>query len=204
MRIIGLCGGSGSGKGAVSECLSACGIPCIDLDKVYHELISTKTTCLEEIVSEFGDSIVSVSGTLDRKALAAIVFCGYGCESRLARLNEITHKHVIAEAERIISDLASRGCDCVAVDAPLLFESGYDKRCDLTVAVVADRGLRIERIASRDGISAEQAENRINSQIADAELVERADYVIYNNGSKEELSASVGELLNKIKTELEI
>ena len=201
MRIIGLCGGSGSGKGAVSDFLSGRGIPCIDLDQVYHSLTSSDSLCLRELKAEFGEEIISTDGSLDRVRLRDIVFAGGQAEKKLKKLNEITHKHVIFRAEEELSRLCLAGHSLAVVDAPLLFESGYDKKCQLTVAVLADRALRIERIRQRDGLSEEEAVQRIDSQMSDGELARRADYTVYNNGTYSELTSSCERLIKKIEME---
>ena len=84
------------------------------------------------------------------------------------------------------------------IDAPLLFESGFDKECTATVAVVADMETRIKRIMSRDGISRQDAERRISHQISDAELTDKCDYVIVNNSTEQNLEASVEKIINEI------
>ena len=84
------------------------------------------------------------------------------------------------------------------VDAPLLFESGFDKECDVIVAVIADRDLRIERIMSRDGISKDSAERRVASQLSDEFLTEKSDFIINNSGSLTDLAADFERLIEKI------
>ena len=99
---------------------------------------------------------------------------------------------------RIMSD-ESRAI-AVIVDAPLLYESGFDKECDITVCVVADESVRIDRIVQRDGISVEDAKKRIRGQIASDELVRRSDYVVYNNDGLDSLRDQIDDLYKKIIT----
>ena len=133
--IIGLCGGSGSGKGEVCSAFLKLGIPSIDTDLVYHELTSTMSDCLKEIRDAFGDSVIS-NGALDRRELSRIVFAD-GAENKRSLLNNIAHKHILAATRNIAADLFKKGYDHVIVDAPLLFESGFDKECDLIIGVIA-------------------------------------------------------------------
>ena len=197
MRLIGLCGGSGSGKGSVCEIFLRLGVPSLDLDALYHSLISHDTPCVRELVSEFGDEILS-GGKIDRKALGRIVFSD---ERKRQRLNSIAHKHVIKETERLITSQRALGFDYLIIDAPLLFEAGYDKRCDLVIAVIADTEKRLDRIVARDGISREAALTRINTQISNDELIKKCHYIIYNNSDLTSLEEEVGTVFNKIRAE---
>ena len=196
MKIIGLCGGSGSGKGTVASLFAERGVLHIDTDRVYHRLTSGKSPCLDELCGLFGEGILSADGALDRRALSEIVFSERGSEAR-AMLNSISHRHVLAEVRRIIKDAEGK-YPAVIVDAPLLFESGFDEECDLVVAVTAKREHRIQRIISRDNITLEAAERRIEAQIGDSELILRADFVITNDTDVESLKGAVDEILTKI------
>ncbi|MBO7302890.1 MAG: dephospho-CoA kinase, partial [Clostridia bacterium] len=95
MKILGLCGGSGSGKGTVARLLLKYGIPTIDTDGVYHNITSRKSECLDALVNAFGSEIIGESGALDRKRLSEIVFSSPDAATRRAELNKIAHKHVL-------------------------------------------------------------------------------------------------------------
>ena len=198
MKIVGICGGSGSGKGTVSTHLLSLGYPVIDTDKIYHDLISHETECLRDIRAEFGDSVVS-SGRLDRRALAKVVFSGDNSSLALKRLNSITHHYVLDEVRSQISHFCKLGADLVFVDVPLLFESGFDKECDVTVSVLSDREIRIMRICRRDGIDRAEAERRIDSQLPDSILSEKTDYSLCNNGAPDDLRDQINELIKNIR-----
>lgn len=198
MKVIGLCGGSGSGKGTVAEIFSVFGIPSVDTDKVYHELTSRRTECLDALVSEFGEAILTADGRLDRKALSSMVFGDGAAAVRRQRLNEISHKFVLNRTREILRDFEEMGAKAALVDAPLLFESGFDKECDLIIAVIADMRVRIERIMLRDGISENGATLRVKTQLPDDYLSSRADFIIDNSGSLDEVEASVSEIAEKI------
>ena len=196
MRIIGLCGGSGSRKGEVAHLLTAAGFLHIDADVVYHRLTSSDTPCLRELADTFGKEIITPDLKLDRPKLAAIVFAS-GAEDKRHNLNAITHKYVLDEIRRIIRE-AEGSYAAAVVDAPLLFESGFNTECDLVVSVIAPRDIRIARITERDGISSEQAERRVDSQLGDEFLREHSDIIIENNGDLDELSAEVEKITNRI------
>lgn len=198
MKIIGLCGGSGSGKGVVCRVFHRMGIGYIDTDAVYRELTSIPCDLLKTLEYEFGKEIITDSGSLNRAVLRSIVFSGDGSEHRLARLNEITHKYILDETRRRLSAYAEEGIPAAIVDAPALFESGFDAECHILICVVADYSTRIQRIMARDGITRLAAEERIAAQIPDAELIERCDYVIYNNSDLQALERQVSDILAKI------
>ncbi len=181
MKIIGLCGGSGSGKGTVAKMFSNFNIPSIDADAVYHELTDKPSDCLSELVREFGEGILNEAGTLDRAALGKIVFVGDTAETNRKKLNEISHRHVLANIRAGLSALDKKGVPAAIVDAPLLFESGFNLECDTVILVVADEKTRIQRIVERDNITEEAAKRRISAQLSDAELSGRVDYIIDNS-----------------------
>ena len=198
MKVIGLCGGSGSGKGTVANMFLQYGIPCIDTDALYHDLTSKKTSCVEALCSEFGEGILNSDGSIDRKALADIVFFGEDSSLKREALNRISHKYVLDEACKILSEYKNGGFAAVLVDAPLLFESGFDEKCDFVIAVVAKKEIRLSRIIERDKISEEKALRRIESQLPDEYLMQRARYVISNSGALSDTRLSVDAIAKEI------
>jgi dephospho-CoA kinase len=200
MKVIGLCGGSGSGKGAVSALFAEYGIPSIDTDKIYSEITSYRSECMEALISAFGPSVANDDGSLNRVEMRRLVFSSEGSEARRKLLNDITHKFVLAETDRRIDEYRRDGKAAVIADVPLLFESGFDAKCDFIVAVVADKDTRISRIVDRDGITKDQAEKRIMTQIPAEELIKRSDFVIDNNGSVDKLRENVRALFLKLNS----
>ena len=194
MKVIGMCGGSGSGKGVACSFFAELGIRIIDTDKVYHTITSSDTECMKELSSVFGTAIIE-NGKLNRKALADIVFSS---RDRLKLLNSITHKHILSEVRRIINRYQKEGATGVIVDAPLLFESGFDKECDATLAICASTETRISRIIKRDNISKEMAIKRIQSQKRDEWLKMTCDYYIDNDSTTDNLKSEVYEIAKKI------
>ena len=179
MLVMGITGPSGAGKGEISGILrERYGFAVIDADKVYHDLVSFPSPCLEEIKAEFGDSVLGKENA-----------------QRLSALNGITHKYVVCEIKKQITDYKEKDCDCV-IDAPLLFEAHLDDECDFTVCVLADRGLRAERISHRDKISVEDALLRISSQNKDEYYSSKSDYIIHNDGSTDQLEADLTRILS--------
>ena len=187
VKVIGLCGRSGCGKGFVSAEFLNYGIPSVDTDMVYRDIISEKgadgklSQCLLELSSEFGEDIITDSGDLDRKALAAIVFSARG-GNKLGRLNEITHKYILERTEYLIEKFAENGFLAVIVDAPVLFESGFDKICDIKICVTAPDEVSVERICKRDNKTVAEARMRLANQKTEKELISLCDAVIVNDG----------------------
>jgi dephospho-CoA kinase len=195
MVIIGLTGPSGSGKTTLCDIAKSLGIMSIDADKVYHALLIPPSPCLDEIAENFSGVLLD-NGSLDRAALGQTVFSDESGE-RLSLLNSITHKYVKARFKEIIKDLRERGERAVIVDAPTLFESGFDSECDFTVAILADGDLRRERIITRDSLSSERADQRLSAQKPDDFFISRADYVLHNDGNLSALKVNFEAILRE-------
>lgn len=191
MLIIGLTGTTGSGKGYVSELLREYGIFTVDTDAVTHEVYSGGE-CAREVACALGD-VLDESGAIDRVKLGGIVFAD---KDKLLLLQSIVYKYILARTDEMICEREGEGDKAVVIDAPMLFESGFDKRCDKIITVTADRDLRLERIMKRDGISRERALARMNSQMPDRLYEEKAHFVIKNAGEdvKAQLERILGEL----------
>ena len=177
MRIIGLTGLTGAGKSTVAQKLMAYGCYHIDADKVAREVINNNENVKNRLKERFGDDVINADGTTNRPLLATRAFAD--TESTNA-LNEITHPAVTEEIKSIIKDMEEVGYRGVIIDAVALFESGEDKLCDFTVAVVAPEDIRLERIMKRDNITEEKALLRINAQKDESFFTEKADFVLWN------------------------
>ena len=198
MKVIGLCGGSGSGKGAVSKIFEKFNIPSIDTDSVYREITSHDSECMRALVSAFGESVRNDNGSLNRERMRELVFLSPERDSNRSILNKITHEFVLTETENLIQKYDFEGREAVIADVPLMFESGFDKRCDILIAVIANDDTRISRIMKRDDISLEQAKARIAVQISSDELVKRVNYVVENNKNIEDLEKDIDALYKTI------
>lgn len=192
MLVIGLTGPTGAGKGAVASIFERYKIPVINADRVYHELISPPSSCLQELVQSFGKHILLPDGSLDRRALGGIVFNDPAARERL---NAITHRYVMEEVKSQMERLRIEGVPVAIFDAPQLFEADAHRACGAVISVLADRKLRLERIMARDGISAEDAMRRINAQKSDTFFKTHSDYIIENNGAIEMLAPQVHRIL---------
>ncbi len=196
MKIIGLTGPSGSGKGVCCEYFRSIGIPCIDTDRVYHDLLLPPSRCTDELVSKFGSDILDEDGTLNRKKLASIVFSDKSGKS-VEDLNMISHKYVKEKTLSLLDGFRAEKKNAVVVDAPLLFEAEFDKFCDFSIAILAERKLRLSRIMERDTLSHEKANERLSAQKDDNFYLSKADYTLYNDKGIDELYPSLSTILNK-------
>ena len=197
---IGLCGRSGTGKGYVSHIFAKNGVPAVDTDAVYRELTkpgNELSPCMIELIGAFGDAVRNDDNSLNRKKLAEIVFRDGG-SADLQKLNHITHKHILEKTKVIAEDFFASGAKAVLIDAPVLFESGFDAFCSCTVCVTAPLAVSVKRIIKRDGISEEDALRRLNSQVSEEELIRLCDYRIVNGENEETLEEQVAEILVKI------
>lgn len=203
--LVGLCGRSGSGKGYVSELFSEIGIPSIDTDAVYRNMTSAAdelSPCMKELVGRFGEQIVAEDNSLDRRVMRELVFGGD--RQALEDLNHITHKHILEKTMETAEELAANGFDIILIDAPLLFESGFDAMCACSICVTAPESTVLRRIMRRDGISEEDARRRLAAQKPVSELTEKADFEIVNDCEREILLKRVtdcAEVLRKIYSE---
>jgi len=188
MLLIGLTGGIGSGKSSVSARLAERWARVIDADAIVHELQGPGTTVLAAMVERFGSSILRPDGTLDRQAVADVVFTDDGA---LADLNAIVHPAVGAEIARRLEEAAATD-DVVILDVPLLVESGRDDLAALLVVDI-DPELAIERLVTHRGFAEADARARIARQASRDERVARADRVIDNSGSFDDLARQVDE-----------
>ena len=189
--IVGLTGGIASGKSTVSKYLDEKGFKVYDEDKIAKD-ISEKKLVQEEIILNFGDKILTEDGKVDRKKLKEIVFAD---KDKLKKLNAIIHPKVID----FYRELKEKNTDeTIIFDVPLLFEIGIDKFCDKILVVISDYDVQLNRIVERDNIDKELASKIIKSQISNEERIKKADIVIENNTSLEELYEKVERFCEKI------
>jgi dephospho-CoA kinase len=183
--LIGLTGNIGAGKSTVARQLGELGAFVLDADQLYRGLIEPGQPGHRAVVDLFGDGVVAADGSIDRRRLGEIVFRD---AAALGRLERATHPLVRARAEELIAAAKPR----VAVyEAIKLIESGQADRCDEVWVVTAPRELQIERIMARNKVDRAEAERRIDAQPPQEEKVARADVVIENAGSLDDIRRQV-------------
>jgi dephospho-CoA kinase len=188
--VLGVTGGIATGKSAVLAMLRDRGFETIDGDFVYHALIAPGGSLVDPLVTQFGDSIRAADGSIDRRALGAIVFSD---PEALAELDRITHPAVL----EAIRDLIAHSTEpMIAIDAVKLIEAGIADLCDAVWLVVANPAVQVERLMTRNGIDRDEAERRVASQPDEQVRRARADLVIDNSGSIDELTRLVTNALD--------
>lgn len=190
--ILGLTGPTGSGKSVVAAYLSAHGAAIIDCDAVAREVTEVGHPCLQALAQAFSSDILREDGSLDRARLASLAFAD---EAGRRRLNAVTHPYISERCRARIRQLCTEDVRAVVLDAPLLFESGLDRDCTTTAAVLAPSELRLQRIMARDGLSETAARLRMSAQPDDAFYRARAARILYNDGSRSALYQQTEEWL---------
>lgn len=194
-KIIGLTGPSGAGKSTVSEAFRALGAHTIDADIIARRVVEKGKPALSEIENAFGSGVMRADGTLDRRALADIVFHS---PEELHKLNKITHKYITEEIQAEIGRFKE---SVVVIDAAVLFESGLNRLCDCVVCVTADKKTRVARIMKRDGLTEKMALDRINAQQEDAFYIKNSDFHIENNGGAGALGGLAKQIIQGVCSE---
>ena len=197
MIIIGLCGNSGSGKSTVCKIFEKYGIPSIDADLVYRELTAPGRELTKKLSERFGNEILNDDLSLNRRALSSIVFSDES-GSLLAELNRITHSSIIEETKKRIAGFSKQGVDAVIFDAPLLFESRFNKECDVIISVCASKEEKISRIMQRDSLTRELATKRIDSQLSEDFLKENSDFVIMSGEGYPDTKIQIKKIIKNI------
>jgi dephospho-CoA kinase len=185
--VVGLTGGIGSGKSTVSALLAAKGAVIVDADEVVREQQRPGTPVFDAMVERFGPGIVGADGTLDRAAVADIVFAD---PQALEDLNNIVHPAVGGEIARRMEELS--GTDAVVVlDVPLLVEASRGYPLAGLIVVDVDPDIAVERLVMQRGMTEEDARSRMSRQASRAERRARADVVIDNRGTPSDLARQV-------------
>jgi len=187
--ILGLTGSLGSGKSFVADCLRDLGATVIDADVIAREATAPGSPALDHIRKEFGPGVFSPDGSLDRAALARVVFAD---ATRLAALEAILHPLVRAREEELIA--LNRHRPLTVLDIPLLYETGAETLCDAVLSVTVDEAVRRARLVQDRGMSDEQIARRLSRQLPQEEKNRRAQHVIDNSGTREETRAAVEKL----------
>lgn len=191
MKVIGLTGGAGSGKSAVAGMLAEKGCLYISADRLARDVVEPGQPAFAEIREAFGRSVITEDGSLDRRRMAEIVFIEP--EAR-ERLESIIHPRVISRIGDMIERARAAGAyPAVAVEVPLLYESGTEDMMDEVWVVDADEDVQIRRMMERDGLSKEQALSRLRAQMDPRVRAGMADVLIGNTGSLTDLTQKVNE-----------
>jgi dephospho-CoA kinase len=193
---VGLTGGIATGKTYVRTRLADRGVPTIDADTVAREVVEPATPGLAAIHRRFGDCVLLADGRLDRRALGDIVFAD---EAARHDLEAIVHPEVYAAIGRWFDELARIGRYEIAVaDIPLLYETSHERDFDVVVVTACDPATQLKRLMTRDDASEEDARRRIAAQWPLTDKVQRADHVIWTDGTFEETERRIEEVHRRL------
>jgi len=194
--VVGLTGGIACGKSLVSGELKRLGAHIVDADVISREVTAKGSPVYDEIVREFGQGILRPDGSIDRKALGAIVFSD---REKLLKLNAITHPAIIkTSSEKVERIKKSHPGTVIVVDAALLIEAGMHRAVDRVIVVYADEEKQMERMKKRDDLDEREAKKRLSCQMPIKEKFKYADYLIENNGTEEELKSVVKRIFAEL------
>ncbi|TAA13653.1 dephospho-CoA kinase [Streptococcus parasuis] len=194
-KVIGLTGGIASGKSTITDFLRRQGYPVIDADQVVHELQAKGGKLYQVLVAEFGNSILTAEGDLDRKKLGQAVFENAELRAYLSLLQD----KIIREELLARRDALKQTEDVIFMDIPLLYEADYSGEVDEVWLVYVDKAQQLERLMKRNGFSVQDAENRLNAQLSLEEKRSKAQVLIDNSGVIEETFARVALLLKDLQ-----
>ena len=198
--LVGLTGSIATGKSTVSRMFAHLGARVLDADLLAREVVMPGQPAYLKIVEEFGQGVVQDDGTLDRKAIGAIVFAE---PARRKRLEEITHPAIAARQQRILSVLDEEAFEGIVIwDVALLFETGGVAKMDRVVVVATDPETELARLMARDGMAEADARARIASQMPVAEKAKRAHYVIDNSRDRIQTEGQVKAVYEALLGEL--
>ena len=197
---IGLTGGIACGKSTVAAIFAELGAKVVDADAIVHQLYRPGEEIYQELISRFGQEIVTANGEIDRARLAAAAFDG----GRVDELNKIVHPAVLRRQEQWMREAGANGPnEIVIVEAALILEAGARERFDKIVVVTCKPEQKVARLASRAGISESQAraevERRTRVQLSDEEKMSRADFVVDNSGPLAATRRQVEEIFAGLK-----
>ncbi|MEI7879522.1 MAG: dephospho-CoA kinase [bacterium] len=193
---IALTGGIACGKSMVGEMIRAQGIPVCEADEIGHKVLEQDESIKAVLIREFGSDIVGADGHIDRLVLGQKVFTD---PEMRRKLNSLTHPVILKQLAEWVTKQAATSDIALAI-VPLLYEVGGEKAWDVVICVGAPETEQLRRLSER-GLSLEEARARIGAQMSQAEKLERADYVIFNCGSKSLLEKQVNQVLRGIRGE---
>ncbi len=196
MLVVGICGQTGAGKTTVCSMFSAGGWACLDTDRVARRVVRKGKPCLAALTERFGREILNRRGGLNRRRLAEMVFSSPAAHSDL---NKITHPYIMDDIKSWLAVQEKKGFRVAVIDAPLLFESGADRLCHRTLAVVSSPALCCERASQRDRITKERVQARLDHQKSAETLCALCDDVLQNSSGLEDLQKAVISYMRSVE-----
>ena len=191
--LIGVTGQIGAGKSTAAAIFKSFGAAVVDADKIGRQVVDNNPVLLRRLVRTFGDRILNRRGNLDRKRLAALAFEN---DASGRRLNQLVHPYLLKELHRRVKQASTRH-EVVIIDAALLLDWNLDRQVDMTLVIHTSRARRLA-LAKKRGIAPADARARQRRQLPYSEYRCRADVVILNNGSKDDLHRKLGDFWRRV------
>ena len=198
MITVGITGRSGCGKSTVTACFAARGVPVADADQISRQVLQPGSPVLAQLAARFGGDILSGDGVLDRRLLADRAFA---TPEGKAAMDAITHPAIVRQIEAARQAALQAGSPLFVIDGAVLVGSVIDGIWDRLIVVTAPYEVSVERIVARDGIRPEMARRRLDAQLPEAALAARADIVLANDGTQEQLRRQAGALAARLLAE---
>ena len=196
MKVIGLTGGIASGKSTVTKLLRQYGLDVLDADAIAWELAQPNNKLWQSYVDRYGERVLLPNQQLNRQAVADIVFSQ---PEEKEWMDGMAHPIIKAEIQNQLNHLSEAGKKAAVIDVPLLYEAGWDKLVDEVWLVYVDSEVQLQRLMARNGYDVQEAKRRIKAQMPLAEKRRKAQVVIDNNGTDQELAERVKKLLDAQK-----
>ena len=197
MLKVALTGGIGSGKSEVSTLFSKWGAYIFDADTIAKQILDKNRTAQKELILEFGSDIISAEGIIDKKKLSRVAFQN---EFNQLKLNTIIHPYVFKEIDMCFESILEKGNhDIFIVDAALIYESGADTHMDYVIVVTSHLRIRTERVMKRGDLNRDEFLKRVDLQWPEKDKIELANFIIYNNESKDELKKEAKKVYNQLQ-----
>ena len=198
MILVGLTGGLATGKSSVARLFQDNGAYVIDADELARQVVQPGKPAWRDIAQTFGAKVLNPDRTLNRAALAAVIFRN---EAKRRRLNAIVHPRVAREQAKLTRAIVQKDPEAIIVyDVPLLFEAGVDKRVDKIIVVTADRATQIRRLMTRNGLTRAEAVRRLRAQMPLRAKIARADEVIDGTLSFAQTKSEVERIVSQLKS----
>jgi len=192
---VAVTGGLSSGKSTACRIFKELGAYVVNADEIVHQLLSPKNQIGQQVITLLGEDVV-VNGQIDRSKIAKIVFSN---PALLRSLEKLLHPAVISEIDKQYQNIKHQGTAALFVaEVPLLFEIEGEKFFEYTIAITTDVNISRQRFKASTGCGDDDYTKRMGKQMAPEEKAQRADFVIYNNGTEEEMRRQIGHLYNKL------
>ena len=197
MLKVALTGGIGSGKSEVSALFSKWGAYIFDADTIAKQILNKNKTAQKELILEFGSDIISAEGIIDKKKLSRVAFQN---EFNQLKLNTIIHPYVFKEIDLCFESIIEKGNHNIfIVDAALIYESGADTHMDYVIVVTSHLRIRTERVMKRGDLNRDEFLKRVDLQWPEKDKIDLANFIIYNNESKDELRKEAKKVYNQLQ-----